>query len=175
MTAVLGIFATMMWLIIQYYLQQEAIAWGWVTARFEGEVQVLLCYILVWLYGFFFVFSLKFPYLIRSLHLCRCDLAEANYVAIAVKRLGHGDTEVTFSHDYMASLKKFFAAFYGFVHKTMTFIYSDRNVFGCERKGEASFVFKPVSSGGTVEGTFYEQDNAAFIGELCVCKFCFVL
>ena len=81
MTTVLGIFATMMWLIIQYYLQQEAIAWGWVTARFEGEVQVLLCYILVWLYGFFFVFSLKFPYSIRSLRLRRCDLAEADYVA----------------------------------------------------------------------------------------------
>ena len=141
---ILAIYTLMSWLVIQYYIQQEAITWSWVTGRFDDEAQVLLCFILVWMYGFMFVFSLKFPHSIRSLHLRRCDLAEADFVAVAVKRLEIFDTEVTFSHDHMRGLKTFFSAFSGVVHSIMTFLFSVKHTFGCERKGDATFAFRPV-------------------------------
>ena len=147
---ILTIFALLMWLILQYYVQQEAIAWSWTTMRFEDETQVLLCFILVWMYGIIFMFALKFPYSIHSIHLRRCPLQEAQFVAIAVKRLEKSNTEVTFLHDHMAGLKKFFGSFYKCGHAAMTFVFSDRNVFGCERDdsdgSDKVFKIQPVQT-----------------------------
>jgi hypothetical protein len=151
--SILAIYALLMWLIVQYYVQQEAIAWSWTTMRFEDEVQVLLCFILVWMFGLLFIFSLKFPHSIKIVHLRRCTLAEADFVAIAVKRLEMADNGVTFTHDHMAGLKNFFSSFYGSVHVLMTTLFSDKNSFGCERTGNATFTFRPVKK--NEDGTKY--------------------
>lgn len=139
-----SVYVMLLWLVIQYYIQQESILWSWVTGRFEDEVQVLLCFILVWMYGLFYLFSLKFPHSLKSVHMRRCQLGEADFVAIAVKRLEKSHTEVTFSNDHLRTLKASFASFHSFVHAVMTAVFSDQNTFGCERTGDASFVFLPV-------------------------------
>ena len=143
-TTISGVYFLLIWLIIQYYIQQGAIRWWWVTGRFDDEIQVLLCFILVWMYGFVFVFSLKFPHSIQSIHLRRCNIFDADYIAIAVQRINVSEAEVTFSTDYMRGLKTFFSRFYGCVHVILTFIFSDKSFFGCERKGDATFVVRPV-------------------------------
>jgi hypothetical protein len=143
---IFAVYSMLCWLIIQYYIQQEAITWSFVSGKFESEYQVLLCFITLWFVGFFWMFSLKFPHSIFSLHLRRCVLSEAQYVAVAVKRLEVGTTEVVSNHDHLKAVKMFFASFGDVVYTVMTFVFSDANTFGCERKGDASFCFRPVET-----------------------------
>ena len=146
MMTMAGVYALLSWIVIQHYIQQEAI--GIFRMKFEDELQVLFCFILVWMYGLIYLlFMMKFPHSVLSVHLRRCALQEANYVAVAVKRIAVKDTEITFSHEtYLTKLKQYFASFYDFVHIVMTFVFSDMNTFGCERKGDATFSFRPVES-----------------------------
>jgi hypothetical protein len=147
---ILAVYFTLMWLIIQYYVQQEAIRWSFTTMYFEDEGQVLLCFIILWMAGFLWMISLKFPHCIYGIHLRRCVLNEADYVAISVQRLAVKSTEVVkHSHEYLYGVKTFFASFYDVVHSVMTFVFSDLHFFGCERKGDATFCMRPVETDRT--------------------------
>jgi hypothetical protein len=147
---ILAVYFTLMWLIIQYYVQQEAIRWSFTTMHFEDEGQVLLCFIILWMAGFLWMISLKFPHCIYGIHLRRCVLSEADYVAISVQRLAIKSTEVVkHSHEYLYGVKTFFASFYDVVHSVMTIVFSDLHFFGCERKGDATFCMRPVETDRT--------------------------
>jgi hypothetical protein len=88
-----GIQGLLGWLTIQYYLQQEAILH--LNGRFEDEQQCLKAFIIAWLVGFAWSFSLKFPFSIRSICFRRCAIEEATHVAICLERKAE-DNEVTF-------------------------------------------------------------------------------
>lgn len=81
--------------------------------------------------GFFWTFALKFPYSIRSFHYRRCLLENATHVAIAV--LNEDEADATFDPSYLQGLRKFFDSFFWAFHEVFTFIFSDRNFFGCKR------------------------------------------
>ena len=87
---------------------------------------------------------MKFPHSIRSLHYRRCVLSEATHVAIAVSDPELDADEITFQENYIQGLRKFFSSFFAVVHEVMTFIFSDRNSFGCPRKGNGHFTVLPV-------------------------------
>jgi hypothetical protein len=94
--------------------------------------------------GFIWTFALKFPHSIRSLHYRRCLLSEATHVAIAFQDSEVDANEITFQQNYIRGLRKFFSAFFAVVHEVMTFIFSDRNSFGCPRNGNGHFTVLPI-------------------------------
>lgn len=85
-----------------------------------------------------------FPHSIRSLHYRRCVLGESTHVAIAVTDSELDGEEITFQQNYIQGLRKFFSAFFAVVHDVMSVIFSDRNSFGCPRKGNGYFAVLPV-------------------------------
>ncbi len=94
--------------------------------------------------GFIWTFSLKFPYSVRSLHYRRCLLSDATHVAIAVTDPQTDDNEMTFNQNYIRGLRTFFSSFFAVVHEAMTFLFSDRNSFGCPRSSNGHFSIVPV-------------------------------
>jgi hypothetical protein len=97
---------------------------------------------------------MKFPYSISSLHYRRCDLGEATHVAIAVVDGHVKDTENTFDDTYIHNIRKFFSSFFWFVNEVMTFVFSERNFFGCERSGSGYYRVIPVTTDPN-DGTRY--------------------
>jgi hypothetical protein len=64
-----------------YYMQQEAIT-RWAPV-FENEIQVLMAFEIVWMVGFAWCLSFRYPSTgIRALFLRRCVLARATHVAV---------------------------------------------------------------------------------------------
>jgi predicted P-type ATPase len=94
--------------------------------------------------GFFWTFAMKFPHSVQSLHLRRCVLDAATHVAIAVTDPEADDNEVTFEFTYIHGLRRFFSSFFQAVSDVMTFLFSDKNTFGCPRSSNGRFTMVPV-------------------------------
>ncbi|KAL7521821.1 hypothetical protein ACHAWX_006509 [Stephanocyclus meneghinianus] len=74
----------LLFLTIQYYVQQEAgPALENLRVIFHDEIQVLMAFQIVWMTGFVWCFLLKYPSSIRSLFLRRCLPSDATYVAVS--------------------------------------------------------------------------------------------
>ena len=78
------------------------------------------------------------------MHYRRCELASASHVAIAVTSVEVDDTEVTFDESYIQGVRKFFTSFFWAFHEVFTFVFSDRNFFGCDRTSGSYFAVLPV-------------------------------
>ena len=79
----------LLFLTIEYYVQQEATGLGLSNLgppmwhNFEDDKQVLKAFEIAWMVGFVWCFFLKYPASIRSLFLRRCVPEEATYVAVS--------------------------------------------------------------------------------------------
>ena len=63
-----------------YYAQQGLITWC--PVAIQDEQQALLCFIIVWMVGFFWTFALKWPASMTSLFLRRCSFENATHIAV---------------------------------------------------------------------------------------------
>jgi len=165
------------WLSLQYYRLEELDLFMGLKLYFKDEIQLLIAFESLWckwffdllnlfassgvsmssflilfccaVVGFFWTFSLKFPYSIRSMHYRRCLLQDATHVAIAI--FNEDEADATFDESYMRRTREFFDSFFYAFHEAFTFIFSDRNFFGCKRTPNGYFKILRVST--DVDGT----------------------
>eukprot|EP00934_Nitzschia_sp_Nitz4_P008467 Nitzschia sp. Nitz4//scaffold97_size77645//7752//12969//NITZ4_005511-RA/size77645-processed-gene-0.50-mRNA-1//-1//CDS//3329560635//8457//frame0 len=146
-----GIQGLLGWLTIQYYIQQESILH--LNGRFEDEQQCLKAFIIAWMVGFCWSFSLKWPYSIRSMFLRRCLICQATHIAICVGRMGD-DTQVTYEKGYIQGLRHYVVGFYELFWVALTALFSEYTFFGVPRRGDGVFVVCPVLSGTGAKSYF---------------------
>ena len=137
----LAIQGLLLFLTIEYYVQQEAgPALENLRLIFHDEIQVLMAFEIVWMVGIVWCFFLKYPASIRSLFLRRCTSDEASHVAVCAP-VNSVDTmyEKKWIVKFLASLTK---GFYG----ALNFIYSIRSE-GAETGLHYKTAFCPVKVG----------------------------
>lgn len=111
-------------LTILYYAQAGTITWA--PILIEDEQQALLCFIIVWMVGFLWSFTLKWPPSLSSLFLRRCSFQKASYVAViapassGTKTAIKSDTKSCMTNVYFSV-----GVINGFGNSIMRFIFSD--------------------------------------------------
>lgn len=87
---ILGFQILLLLLTMWYYVQQEVTN---LEIVFEDDVQVLFLFEVVWMVGFFWCFSLTWPYSVKSLFLRRCTFDQATHVAVFAPLVNSNETE----------------------------------------------------------------------------------
>lgn len=142
---IVGFHGILCFLTIVYYAQQEALTLK--KLPMEDEEQILKAFVITWMVGFVWSFSLKWPHSIQSIFLRRCRLEEATHVAVCVpKTTAAADNEVTYDANYIAGLRSFFAGFSHYINYVMAFIYSDVDAHGFTASKDGIYQYCQVRS-----------------------------
>jgi predicted P-type ATPase len=111
-------------LTVFYYAEVGTITWCPVVIA--DEEQLLLCFIIVWMVGFLWSFTLKWPPSLYSLFLRRCSFQNATFVAVIAPTSSSSKTVIKSStKSCMANVYSLVGAINFFGNSIMKFIFSD--------------------------------------------------
>jgi len=111
-------------LTILYYAQVGTITWA--PILIEDEQQVLLCFIIVWMVGFLWSFTLKCPPSLSSLFLRQCTFQNASVVAVIAPKHAGSKTEIQLNTaGCMPTVYRLVRAINSYGNSIMKFIFSE--------------------------------------------------